>query len=95
MLQGHASTTYSCVANDNCIYQVHILKSNGIGVHSDGFIDLYVTVTGSNPRPLILVLCSYEPIQWTLHLPDDFIIDRVVLSCSLRGSQIKGLAMPD
>jgi len=29
----------------------------------------------------VLVLSSHEPINWTVHIPDDVIIDRVILVC--------------
>ena len=79
------TTIYSCVANDNCDNEVHIIgnyESNGhsgFRVHNDGFTNLYLTVTGSSSRPLILVLSSYEHVQWTLHIPSGVVIDRVII----------------
>ena len=85
-------TTYSCVANDNCDNEVHVIgnyESNGhsgFRVHNDGFTNLYLTVTGSSSRPLILVLASYEHVQWTLHIPSGVVIDRVIIVSSCGNS---------
>ena len=79
-------TTYSCVANDNCENEVHVIGNyEGNGRHgyrvtrTTGNTNLYLTVTGSSSRPLILVLTSYEPVRWTLHIPTGVVINRVVL----------------
>ena len=85
-------TTYSCVANDNCDNEVHVIgnyESNGhsgLQVQNDGFTNLYLTVTGSSSRPLILVLASYEHVQWTLHIPSGVVIDRVIIVSSCGNS---------
>ena len=75
---------YSCVANSNCNYEVHVLGSyesaqGGFQQHPTGYPDVYLTVTGISSRPLILVLSSYEPAAWTLHIPTGVEIDRVIL----------------
>lgn len=73
--------TYSCVANDNCDYEVHVIgnyRSNG-HVHNTGHTDLYLTVTGTSNRPLILVLSSYEPVQWTVYVPRGVQVEKVIL----------------
>jgi hypothetical protein len=79
------TSLYSCVANDNCENEVHIIgnyESNGhsgFRVHNTGFTNLYLTVTGNSSRRLILVLASYEHVQWTLHIPMGIVIDRVII----------------
>jgi hypothetical protein len=79
------TSLYSCVANDNCEHEVHIIgnyESNGhpgFQGHSTGSTNLYLTVTGNSSRRLILVLASYEHIQWTLHIPRGVVIDRVII----------------
>ena len=93
-LGGPPRTTYSCVANDNCDNEVHVIGnyiSNGqsdFQVHNDGLTNLYLTVTGSSSRPLILVLVSYEHVQWTLHIPSGVVIDRVIIVSSFGNSEI-------
>ena len=75
---------YSCVANSNCDYEVHVLGSyestqRGFQQHPTGYPDVYLTVTGISSRPLILVLSSYEPAAWTLHIPTGVEIDKVII----------------
>lgn len=41
---------------------------------------MFITVTGSSSRRLILVLSSFWPAQWILHIPSGVIIDTVILS---------------
>ncbi|CAI8043500.1 Sushi, von Willebrand factor type A, EGF and pentraxin domain-containing protein 1 [Geodia barretti] len=85
---GDSETTYSCVASDNCNYEVHVIgnyeSSNGRhGFFTDrvaGDTDVIVSVSGESPRPLIIVLTSYEPVRWRLSVTSGVIIDRVILS---------------
>lgn len=87
---GNLRSTSSCVANDNSDYEVHIIGNyegnghTGFRIHNTGYTNLYMTITGSSSRPLILVLSSYEPIQWTLHIPTGVVLDKVILvSCCI------------
>jgi hypothetical protein len=86
---GDSETTYSCVASDNCNYEVHVIgnyeSSNGRKGESfinrvAGDTDVIVSVSGESPRPLILVLTSYEPVRWRLSVTSGVTIDRVILS---------------
>ena len=76
--------------NENCNNEVHVIgnyEGNGFHsfrIHETGFTNLYLSVTGSSSRPLILVLSSYEPVQWTLHIPAGVVIDRVILVSECR-----------
>ena len=80
---GLPRTTSSCVVNENCNYEVHVIgnhESNGhtgAGIHNTGFTDLHIT--GSTSRRLILVLSSYEPVEWLLHIPAGVVIERVII----------------
>ena len=82
---GRAETTYSCVANDNCNYDVHVIanyESNGhhdFRVHNTGNTSVNLVVNGTSTKPLILVFVSYEPVRWTLNIPSGVVIDRVIL----------------
>ena len=58
-----ADTLYSCVADDNCDYEVHVIA---LFRSERTFVDLNITVNGTGSRPLILVLSSHEPVQWRL-----------------------------
>ena len=58
-------------------------SSNGIHGSSStrqaGDTDVVLTVTGESPRPLILVLTSYEPVRWRLSVTSGVTINRVIL----------------
>ena len=84
---GDPETTYSCAASDNCDYDVHVIgnyeSSNGRhGVYTErqaGDTDVELSVSGQSSRPLVLVLVSYEPVRWILHIPSGFTIDKVIV----------------
>ena len=42
---------------------------------------MQVSVTGSedDDKPLILVLTSYYPIKWRLNIPDRIVFDKIIL----------------
>ena len=72
----------SCVINDNCLHEVHVLGVFGNGGNSrtvPGNLDVVMAVNGSSSRRLILVLSSFFPIQWRLRMPAGVIIDIVIL----------------
>ena len=73
---------YSCVAFDNCDYDVHVIGNNGSSnrYNAAGVIDVQLSVTGESARPLILVLTSHEPVRWRLNVTSAGVtIDRVIL----------------
>ncbi|XP_019626214.1 PREDICTED: uncharacterized protein LOC109471365 [Branchiostoma belcheri] len=72
--------TFGCVADDNNQYEVHILAVyEGVGPRrAAAEMDVYVT-TGQVSKPLVLVLSSYEPVNWVLHLPEDVEVHQVLL----------------
>ena len=74
------STLYSCSPLDtNPDYNVHIIGNyRNINGHT-GNTFVSVQVDKKDPRPIILVFSSYEPVNWTLSIPDDIVIDKVVL----------------
>ena len=80
---------YSCIANDNCDYEIHVLGSyesrsdHGFGYHPTGQSDVDITVIGNSSRPLILVLSSYEPTLWRLTFPSDVTIHKVIIVSAL------------
>ena len=85
---GASRTTYSCVANENCRYDVHVIgnyESNGrhgFGLErTTGTTNVNISVSGSNQgtKPLILVFVSYEPVRWILNIPSGVVIERVLL----------------
>ena len=76
---------YSCVANANCNYDVHVLScyearsDHGFSYHPTGQSVVDISVTGQSSRPTVLVLASYEPIEWTLNIPSQIVIDTVIV----------------
>ena len=83
-------TTQSCVANENCNYDVHVI-SNSESVRRHGFrsariagtTNVDLRVTGDGSKPLILVFVSYSPVRWILSVPRGVVIDNIVLVSSL------------
>ena len=83
--RGNSQTTYSCVANDNCNYDVHFISNYEGSVtssfrhHPTGTINVDLNVIGQSTKPLILVLSSYEPIDWILSIPSGVTVDRAIM----------------
>ena len=76
------------MASDNCNYEVHVIGNyeSSNGLHGGPFTtrvagdtDVVVRVSGESPRPLILVLTSYEPVRWRLSVTSGVTIDRVIM----------------
>lgn len=88
--RGDTQTNYSCVANENCNYDVHMISNyEGDSVHgwfrrrTVGTTHVDVRVTGVGTKPLVLVFSSYEPVKWILSIPTGVVIDSVLLVCQL------------
>ena len=82
---------YSCLVPDNLNpnYDVHILSvyeasSNRLfRQHPTGTSNVRLFVSGEVLKPIVLVLVSYEPIEWRLSIPTGVEIERVLLvSCN-------------
>ena len=78
-VSGGLQTTYSCVASDNCNYEVHVIGNYESRQRGTGDTDVVLTVTGESPLPLILVLTSYDIVRWRLSVTSGVTIDRVIL----------------
>ena len=76
--------TYSCTpdSSSSSQYEVHVLSvyeviSRRPPTAGDATVNIF---SGRRPdRPLVLVLVSYEPVNWILKLPSDVTISRVIL----------------
>ena len=83
---GQSQTTYSCVANENCNYDVHVI-SNYEGDYNHGFgpvtrsgnTNVELRVSGRGSKPLVLVFVSYEPVNWIVSIPSGVSIHKVLL----------------
>ena len=67
------------MAFDNCNYEVHVIGNYESRQRGTGDTDVVLTVTGESPRPLILVMTSYETVRWRLSVTSGVTIDRVIL----------------
>ena len=82
---GATQTSYSCVANENCNYDVHVISNyegdghTGFRVHNTGNTNVRINVRGQMYRPLVLVFVSYEPVNWILSLSSAVTIEKVLL----------------
>ena len=78
---------YSCIVPDNLNlnYDVHILSvyeatsNHSFRQHSTGTSYVSLNVSGEVVKPIVLVLVSYEPIEWRLSVPSGVEIERVLL----------------
>ena len=85
--EGQSQTTYSCKADENCNYDVHVVSNyegdynHGFGpVTKSGRTNVHLRVTGQSSKPLVLVFVSYEPVNWILNI--DFpgrVVSKVLL----------------
>ena len=76
--------TYSCTpgSSSSSQYEVHVLSvyeviSRRPPTAGDATVNIFSG--GRSDRPLVLVLASYEPVNWILKLPSDVTISRVIL----------------
>ena len=85
--RGQTQITSSCVANDNCHNSVHVismykthLQHPGATIQP-GTVNVHISITDEDDKPLILVLTSYYPIKWRLSIPDGVVFDKIILVC--------------
>ncbi|CAH1266488.1 Hypp3395 [Branchiostoma lanceolatum] len=86
-LSSERRETFSCVADDNNQYEVHVLGVyEGVGP-SRGFqqdpieaaeIKVYITA-GRVSKHVILVLSSYEAVHWVITLPKGMAVPSIIL----------------
>ena len=76
--------TYSCTpgSSSSSQYEVHVLSVYEVinrrpPTAADATVNIFSG--GRSDRPLVLVLASYEPLNWILKLPSDVTISRVIL----------------
>jgi hypothetical protein len=73
----------SCLANNNCMHEVHVIgsfESSDLGSRTiAGNSNVHLMVNGTSSRRLVLVLSTFFPVRWTLHIPDGVVIDIVIL----------------
>lgn len=81
----NTTRTYSCTGNSACYYDVHVLScyearpDHGFGYHPTGQSVVDISATGLSSRPIVLVLVSYEPVEWILNVPNQIAINTVIV----------------
>ena len=88
--QRQIQTTRSCIAYDNCFYSVHVISVYEANYHNEftmnedhepGSASVYINVDESeyDTRSFVLFLLSYEPIQWSLSIPQGVNFENIVV----------------
>ena len=77
-------TIYSCTPGSSSThYEVHVMSVYEGNRHtrppSAGDTAVNIVSSGKSRRPIILVLGSYEPVNWILNLPAGITISKVIL----------------
>ncbi|KAL9963162.1 hypothetical protein ACROYT_G032337 [Oculina patagonica] len=75
-------TIYSCTPGSSSTqYEIHVLSVYEGSSHTRPPTagDTPVNIVGNSNRPIILVLGSYEPVNWILNLPAGITISKVIL----------------
>ena len=76
-------STYSCTPSSSSTqYEVHVLSVYEVinrRPPTAGNANVNIVSRGKSNRPIVLVLASYEPVNWILHLPVGISISKVVL----------------
>ena len=76
-------TIYSCTPkNSSTRYEVHVLAVNEVinrRPPSAGDATINIVSRGRSHKPVILVLGSYEPVNWIVKVPVEITISKVIL----------------
>ena len=77
--QGYSN--YSCTpSNSSAQYEVHVLGVRRAAIPPRaGNATVIIVSRGKSNRPIVLVLGSYEPVNWILQLPANISISKVIL----------------
>ena len=81
--QQQGYSTYSCTPSSSSTqYEVHVLSVYEVINRRPpiaGNANVNIVSRGKSNRPIVLVLGSYEPVNWILHLPVGISISKVIL----------------
>ena len=79
----NSDTTYTCSPdNSSSQYKVHVLAVYEVTSRRPSTADkakISIISGGKCNRPIVLVLVSYEPVNWILNIPSDITICKVIL----------------
>ena len=81
--QSGEEDVYSCVGGRGNSADVHVLGVYEGNVHTRpptaGTMNVLVTSSPALTRPVILVVSSYEPVNWILDLPANLNVEKVIM----------------
>ena len=90
--QGYS--TYSCTPSSSSTqYEVHVLAVYEVinrRPPTAGDANVNIVSRGQSNRPIVLVLASYEPVNWILNLPAGISISKVILVSTFAHHELKG-----
>jgi len=76
-------TIFSCTPEDSSAqYEVHVLsmyEASNRRPPSAGNVTVNIVSSGRSEKPIVLVLASYEAVNWILNLPAGITISKVIL----------------
>ena len=79
----HSPTTYSCVTDcTGAQYEVHVIGMYSSYNFRNRNTIVEMTVCGESSKPLVLVLTSYEALNWTVNVPNGITIERILVVSS-------------
>ncbi len=80
-------SVYSCTSTtSHSNYHLHVIgvyeagSGHSFNYHPTYTSNVCITINGSlSDKPLIIVLSTYEPVQWVLHIPEGLVVNKVIL----------------
>ena len=91
--QRQGYSTYSCTPSSSSRqYEVHVLSVYEVinrRPPTAGNANVNIVSRGKSNRPIVLVLASYEPVNWILHLPAGISISKIVLVSTFAHPELK------
>ena len=91
--QQQGYSTYSCTPSSSSTqYEVHVLSVYEVTNRrppTAGNANVNIASRGQSNRPIVLVLGSYEPVNWILNLPAGISISKVILVSTFAHHELK------
>ena len=91
--QQQGYSTYSCTPSSSSTqYEVHVLSVYEVinrRPPTAGNANVNIASRGQSNRPIVLVLGSYEPVNWILNLPAGISISKVILVSTFAHHELK------
>ena len=91
--QQQGYSTYSCTPSSSSTqYEVHVLAVYEVinrRPPTAGNANVNIASRGQSNRPIVLVLGSYEPVNWILNLPAGISISKVILVSTFAHHELK------